>query len=200
MKLYYSPGACSLSPHIILREMGAQFELVQVNLATKTLEDGTDFTRINPKGQIPALETDTGAILTEGVAIVQYLADQKPEAELMPPVGSLDRARVQETLNFIASELHKAFGPLFSPATTPEGRAAASQLVADKISVLEAQLTDGRAWLAGNRFSPADSYGFAVTRWAPFQGIVLDHWPRVSAWLARVEARSGVKAALAAEA
>jgi glutathione S-transferase len=200
MKLYYSPGACSLSPHIILRELGSDFELARVDLATKKVDDGRDFKEVTAKGQVPALELDDGTVLTEGVAIVQYLADQKPDAGLMPPVGSVERARVQETLNFISSELHKAFSPLFNPATSHEGRAAASEAVAAKLSVLEAQLSDGRPWLAGHTFSPADSYGFAVTRWAPFQGIVLDHWPSLSTWLSRVESRSGVQAALAGEA
>jgi glutathione S-transferase len=200
MKLYYSPDACSLSPHIILRELGSDFELARVDLATKTVDDGRDFNEVTAKGQVPALELDDGTVLTEGVAIVQYLADQKPDAGLMPPVGSVERARVQETLNFISSELHKAFAPLFNPTTSHEGRAAASEAVAAKLSVLEAQLSDGRPWLAGDTFSPADSYGFAVTRWAPFQGIVLDHWPSLSAWLSRVESRSGVQAALAGEA
>jgi glutathione S-transferase len=200
MKLYYSPGACSLSPHIILRELGVDFELARVDLATKKVEDGRDFNQVSAKGQVPALELDDGTILTEGVAIVQYLADQEPKANLLPPVGSTDRARVQETLNFISSELHKAFGPLFNPATSHEGRAAASEAVASKLSVLESQLSDGRQWLAGGIFTPADSYGFAVARWAPFQGIVLDHWPNVSAWLARIELRSAVQAALTSEA
>lgn len=200
MKLYYSPGACSLSPHIILRELGSEFELARVDLSTKKVDDGQDFKEVTAKAQVPALELDDGTILTEGVAIVQYLADQKPEAGLMPPVGTVERARVQETLNFISSELHKAFGPLFNPATSLEGRAAAADAVASKLSVLEAQLSDGRQWLAGDTFSPADSYGFAVTRWASFQGIGLDRWPSISTWLNRVESRSGVQAALSAEA
>lgn len=200
MKLYYSPSACSLSPHIILQELGADFELVRVDLDTKKLEDGRDFKEITAKAQVPALELDDGTILTEGVAIVQYLADQDPGAGLMPPVGTVERARVQETLNFISSELHKAFSPLFNPATSHEGRAAASETVAAKLSMLDAQLSDGRLWLAGATFTPADSYGFAVTRWGPFQGMALDHWPNLSSWMGRVEARSGVQAAIALEA
>lgn len=200
MKLYYSPHACSLSPHIVLREIGAAFDLVQVDLGTKQTADGRDFLAVNPKGQIPALELDDGTVLTEGVAIVQYLADTHPDAGLIPAAGTIDRARVQETLNFISSELHKAFGPLFNPATSEEGREAAKALVGTKLDVLEAQLADGRDWLVTSGFSPADTYGFAVTRWAGFQGIALDPWPQVSAWLNRVEQRSGVKAALAAEA
>lgn len=200
MKLYYTPGACSLSPHIILRELGFDFQLVRVDLASKTLEDGRNFNQINLKEQVPALELDTGEVLTEGVAIVQYLADQKPDAGLMPHVGSIARARVQETLNFLSAELHKAFGPLFNPATSDGGRTAATEAVVDKISRLEGQLSDGRPWLAGEMFSPADTYGFAVVRWAPFKGISLDRWPNLTHWLSRVEARPAVKAALTAEA
>jgi glutathione S-transferase len=200
MKLYYSPGACSLSPNIILHELGMDFGLQRVDLATKTVEDGRDFRQVSAKGQVPVLELDDGTILTEGVAIVQYLADRKPEGGLMPPVGSIERSRVQETLNFIATELHKAFGPLFSPASSDQARSAASAAVAAKLDLLEAQLADGRAWLAGGLFSPADSYGFAVTRWAPFQGIALDRWPHLAAWMERVGSRSGVQAALASEA
>lgn len=199
MKLYYSPHACSLSPHIVLREIGAEFDLVQVDLATKQTADGGDFLAVNPKGQIPTLELDDGTVLTEGVAIVLHLADSHPEAELVPAAGTIERARVQETLNFVSSELHKAFGPLFNPATTAEGRAAAAVQVAAKLDLLEAQLADGRAWLAGANFSPADTYAFVVTRWTGFQGIALDRWPQVQAWLARVAARPAVQVALAAE-
>ena len=200
MKLYYSPHACSLSPHIVLREIGVAFDLVQVDLGTKQTADGRDFRAINPKGQIPALELDDGTVLTEGVAIVQYLADTHPEAGLIPAAGTIERARVQETLNFVASELHKAFGPLFSPATDAAGREAAKRLVEAKLTILETQLADGRTWLAQSGFSPADTYAFAVTRWTGFQDIALDAYPHVRAWLARVEQRSGVQAAWMAEA
>lgn len=199
MKLYYSPHACSLSPHIVLREIGAAFDLVQVDLASKQTVDGRDFLAINPKGQIPALELDDGAVLTEGVAIAQYLADTHPNAGLIPAAGTIERARVQETLNFVSSELHKAFGPLFNPATAEDGREAAMAQVSGKLDLLEAQLADGREWLAGATFSPADTYAFVVTRWTGFQGIALDRWPHVQAWLGRVEARPAVQAALAAE-
>ncbi len=199
MKLYYSPHACSLSPHIVLREIGADFDLVQVDLGTKQTSDGRDFRAVNPKGQIPALELDDGTVLTEGVAIVLHLGDTHAAAGLVPAAGTIERARVQETLNFVSSELHKAFGPLFNPATTAEGREAAKAQVAAKLDLMEAQLADGRAWLAGAGFSPADTYAFAVTRWAGFQDIALDRWPHVQAWLARVEARPAVQAALAAE-
>ena len=199
MKLYFSPGACSLSPHIILRELGMEFSLDKVDLATKKTSEGRDFRDINPKGQIPTLELDDGTILTEGVAIVQYLADSKPESGLLPPVGSIERARVQETLNFISSELHKAFGPLFNPATDADARAAATANVWSKLDRLESQFADGRSWLAGNSFSPADTYGFAVTRWAPMMEIALADWPKITAWLEKVNARESVRAALSAE-
>lgn len=199
MKLYYSPHACSLSPHIVLREIGAAFDLVQVDLGSKQTADGRDFLAVNPKGQIPALELDDGAVLTEGVAIVQYLADTHPNAGLIPAAGTIERARVQETLNFVSSELHKAFGPLFNPATSEDGREAAKAVVSGKLDLLEAQLADGREWLAGANFSPADTYAFVVTRWTGFQGIALDRWPHVQAWLGRVEARPAVQVALTAE-
>lgn len=199
MKLYYSPHACSLSPHIVLREIGAEFAPVQVDLATKQTADGGDFLAVNPKGQIPTLELDDGTVLTEGVAIVLHLADSHPEAGLVPAAGTIERARVHETLNFVSSELHKAFGPLFNPATSEVGREAAKAQVSAKLDLLDAQLADGRAWLAGPNFSPADTYAFVVTRWTGFQGIALDRWPHVQAWLGRVEARPAVQAALAAE-
>lgn len=199
MKLYYSPHACSLSPHIVLREIGADFDLVRVDLATKKTEDGRDFLSVNPKGQIPTLELDDGTVLTEGVAIVLHLADSHSQAGLVPAAGTIERARVQETLNFVSSELHKAFGPLFNPATSEEGREAAKAQVSGKLDLVEAQLADGREWLAGAHFSPADTYAFVVTRWTGFQDITLDRWPHVQAWLGRVDARPAVQAALAAE-
>jgi glutathione S-transferase len=199
MKLYYSPGACSLSVHIVLSELGMAFNLDKVDMATKTTSNGRDFCAVNPKGQVPTLELDDGTILTEGVAIVQYLADQKPGAGLLPPAGSIRRARVQETLNFISSELHKAFSPLFNSATTPEARKIAAANVMSKLNILEAQLADGRSWLAGDTFSPADTYGFVVTRWAPMQSIALDRWPNVTRWLDKVSARPSVAVALSAE-
>jgi glutathione S-transferase len=199
MKLYYAPGACSLSPHIILRELAFNFDLIRVDLATGTLSDGRDFRAINAKGQVPALELEDGTILTEGVAIVQYLADQKPEIGLMPPLASFARAQVQETLNFVSSELHKAFNPLFSSNISPEARKMATANVMVKIGVLEAQLADGREWLVGGNFSPADAYGFVITRWAPMQNISLEQWPNVTRWMDAVGARRAVAIAIAAE-
>jgi glutathione S-transferase len=200
MKLYYSPSACSLSPHIILRELEFDFDLIRVDLATGRLSDGRDFRSISAKGQVPALELEDGTILTEGVAIVQYLADQRPDVALMPPLASVARAQVQETLNFISSELHKAFNPLFSANLSLDGRKIASANVMSKIDILEAQLADGRTWLVGETFSPADAYGFVVTRWAPMQGISLAPWPHVTRWAEAVGARKAVVAAIAAEA
>ena len=200
MKLYYSPGACSLSPNIILHEIGAEFVLERVDLATKTLEDGRDFRSITAKGQVPALELDDGSVLTEGVAIVLHLADSVPAAGLIPPAGSIARARVQEMLNFIATELHKAFGLLFNPASSADARAAATALVSSKLDLLEGQLADGRHWLCGSQFTPADSYGFAVTRWTAFQGIDLNRWPAIVDWMDRVGSRPAVKDAMAREA
>lgn len=199
MKLFFAPGACSLSPHIILREADADFSLEKVDLVTKTVSDGGDFFAINPKGQVPVLVLEDGAILTEGVAIVQFLADRNPEAGLMPAFATIERARVQETLNFISSEFHKAFGPLFNPATSPEAARAAKDNIASKFDVLEKQLSDGRAWLAGDTFSPADAYGFTVSRWATMKGMALSKWPMVQNWLEKVGSRDAVRKALAAE-
>ncbi len=200
MKLFYLPSACSLSPHIILREAGIEFTLDKVDYVTKTTSGGANFLAINPKGQVPALALDDGTILTEGVAIVQFLADGKPESGLMPPLGSIARARVQEMLNFISSEFHKAFSPLFKPAASAEAVRDAKANVASKLDFLELQLSDGRPWLVGESFSPADAYGFVVARWAPMKDIELSNWPMVSLWMEKVNSRESVRAALAAEA
>jgi glutathione S-transferase len=200
MKLYYSPDACSLSPHIVLRELGIPFAAIRVNLASKRTEDGLNLHALNPKGAVPALRLDSGEVLTEGAAIVQFLADQVPENTLMPPVGTLARARVQEALNYIAAELHKAFSPLFSKAASAEVRAAARTNVEAKLGAVEAMLADGRDYIAGGDFSPADAYLFTVVRWAPMVGIALDAWPALQAHHARIAARPATVAALAAEA
>jgi len=199
MKLYYSPGACSLSPHIILREAGLDFDLERVDLATHKTENGTDYVQINPKGYVPALRLEDGGILTEGVAIVQYVADLAPKANLAPRVGTLDRARMQEHLNFIASELHKAFGPFFTSGTTDAGKQAAAQAVMRRLDHFEKALGDGRAYLLGETFTPADAYLFVVANWTAPTGISLDKYPRLAAFLERVAARPKVKEAMKAE-
>lgn len=199
MKLYYSPGACSLSPHIVLREVGIPLELERVDTATKVTETGADFLGTNPKGYVPALRLDDGEVLTEGVAIVQYLADMHPDAKLAPRAGTIERARLQEHLNFISSELHKAFAPLFSPASTADVRAAASVSVGKKFDLVERHLADGRPYLLGENFSVADAYLFAVSGWAKPTGIDLGRWPNLAAFAARVAARPKVREAMQAE-
>lgn len=197
MKLYYIPGACSLSPHISLREAGVPFELDRVD-AGKTAS-GKDYKTINAKGYVPALQLDSGEVLTEGAAVVQFIADQHPDAKLAPPGGTVARARLQEHLNFIASELHKAFSPLFNPAASEESKAAAPDQVAKRLDHIETVLSDGRPYLLGETFSVADAYLFAVASWTGPTKIGLERWPRLQAFVARVAERPAVQAAMKAE-
>jgi len=199
MKLYFTPGACSLSPHIVLRELGLAFDLEKVDLATKRTASGADFRAINPKGYVPALALADGEVLTEGAAIVQFLADTHPEAGLAPDAGTVARAHVQAHLNFIAAELHNAFGPLFNPAATPAERDAAVANVGRQFDRVEQGLVDGRAFLAGDSFTVADAYLFVVSSWAAPNGIALTGWPRLKDLVDRIAARPAVQAALAAE-
>jgi glutathione S-transferase len=199
MKLYYAPGACSLSPHISLREAGAAFDLERVDTKTRTTQSGADYLAINPKGYVPALQLDGGEVLTEGAAVVQFIADRHPAAGLAPANGSLERARLQEHLNFIASELHKAFTPLFDPSAPEAAKQAAPAAVARRLDHIERLLADGRAYLMGERFSVADAYLFTVASWTGPTGIGLDRWPRLAAFVARVAVRPAVQAAMRAE-
>lgn len=199
MKLYYSPGACSLSPHIVLRELGKDFELERVDAASKITETGADFRRTNPKGYVPALELDNGEVLTEGAAIVQYLADSNRAVELAPATGTLARARLQEQLNFLASELHKAFGPLFHADASPDAKNAAPANVGRRLDLIEKTLSDGRSYLLGDSFSVADAYLFVLSSWTGPTGIGLQKWPWLQAFVERVSQRPAVKAAMAAE-
>lgn len=199
MKLYYIPGACSLASHITLRETGADFQLDRLDNASKRTENGADFLAINPKGYVPALELDSGDVLTEGAAILQYIADRNPAAGLAPAAGSLERARLQEHLNFLASELHKAFSPLFNPKIGEAEKEAAKQRVASRLDLVERTLADGRSYLLGEVFSVADVYLFVVTGWGKHFGIELGNWPRLAALCQRVAAREAVQAALQAE-
>ena len=199
MKLFYAPGACSLSPHIVLRELGLPFELEAVDLRSKTTASGGDFTTINPKGYVPALQLDDGEVLTEGAAIVQYLADKHAPGTLAPSAGTVERARVNGHLNFVAAELHKAFGPLFNPAIAPEARDAALANLRRKLDVVDTALSDGRPYLTGPDFTVADAYLFVVLNWTPKFGVDLARWPRLDAFSRRVIARTAVRAAMAAE-
>lgn len=199
MKLYFTPGACSLSPHIVLRELGLPFTLEAVDLKTKRTASGGDYAAVNPKGYVPALQLDDGEVLTEGVAITQYLADKHAPGTLAPPAGTVERARMTGHLNFLAAELHKAFSPLFSPAITPEAREAAVANIGRKLEVMEKALADGRPYLLGPEFSVADAYLFVLLSWAPPMGVDLARWPRLQAFSSRVAARASVQAAMAAE-
>ncbi|WP_374398864.1 glutathione transferase GstA [Niveibacterium sp.] len=198
MKLFFSPGACSLSPHIALREAGLPVELVKVDLKTKQLADGGDFTAINPKGYVPTVQLDDGEILTEGPAIVQYIADQKPESGLAPANGTMARYRLQEWLTFINSELHKTFGALFNPNAPAETKDGAKALLAKRFDYLASQL-QGKDYLTGAQFTVADGYLFTVINWCQWVGIDLAQWPALAAFHARVAARPAVQAALRAE-
>lgn len=199
MKLYYLPGACSLASHIALREAGASFDLDKLDNASKKTAAGEDFLAINPKGYVPALSLDDNEVLTEGAAILQYIADRHPEAGLAPAAGTLARTRLQENLNFIAAELHKAFTPLFNPALSEAEKEAAKTRIGQKLDQIERQLADGRSYLLGETFTVADAYLFVVTNWTKMFGITLDAWPKLSAFMARVGARNSVQQALKAE-
>ena len=198
MKLYFAPGACSLAPHIALREAGLAFELEQVDHRQKKTKDGGDYRAINPKGQVPALRLDDGQILTEAAVIVQYVADQKPAAKLAPPAGGLARYRLQEWLNFIASEMHKEVGALFNRNASDEWKAQQKETLVPKFEFL-AQALAGRDFLMGDQFTVADGYLYTILRWAKLNKIDLARWPALAAFFQRVEARPAVQAALKAE-
>ena len=199
MKLYYSPGACSMASHIILREIGKPFELEKVDGATKKTERDADFKAINSKGVVPVLEISKGEVLTEGAAILQFIADSNGAEELAPKTGTLARARVQEMLNFTASELHKAFGPLFNDKATEAEKSSALKAVASKFDWLESRLADGRQFLTGKTFTVADAYAFVISNWANFKGISLVTWPKLKSFVERVAARPSVRQAMLAE-
>lgn len=198
MKLYFSPGACSLSPHIVLREAGLDFSLEKVDLRSKQTASGLDFRTINPKGSVPALQLDDGQVLTEGPAIVQYLADLVPEKRLAPAAGRMERYRLMEWLNFISSEIHKGFGPLFNPDLPAEARKIVLERLLTRFDYLATQLAPS-GYLLGGDFSVADAYLFTMLRWSGHFDIKLERWPSIDAYFKRVEQRPAVKAALAAE-
>jgi glutathione S-transferase len=198
MKLFYSPGACSLSPHIALREAGIPFTMHKVDLKAKKVESGEDYTGVNGKGYVPALQLDNGQTLTEGPAIVQYIADQKPASGLAPPAGTMERYKLQEWLNFVSSELHKAMGSFFNPAQTPEWKEAVKVTLSRRLDWLAKQL-DGKQYLMGDKFSVADAYLFTVLGWAKHTGFDLSKWPAIEQYEARVGARPKVVEAMKAE-
>lgn len=199
MKLYFSPGACSLHPHISLREAGIPFELVRVDLrAHKIAGGGDDYYGVNPKGYVPLLELDDGSRLSEGAVIDQYIADQKPESGLIPRPGTMDRYRVQEWLNFISSELHKQFSPLFYPTTADDVKTQQRERIGGRFDLIEKTLAK-QPYLTGDTFTVADAYLFNMLVWTEHTGIDRAKWPALSAFFVRVSGRPAVKAALEAE-
>jgi len=198
MKLFYSSGACSLSPHIVAREAGIELSLQKVDLKTKTIAAEGDFFAINPKGYVPTLQLDDGEILTEGPTIVQYLADLKPEKGLAPPAGTMARYHLQEWLGFVNSELHKSYSPLFRPDTPAETRADRQAYLNKRYAVVEKHLA-GRPYLMGDKFTVADAYLFTVTNWAAKVKLDLSPFPNLRAFQERVAARPAVKAAMQEE-
>ena len=198
MKLYYSPGACSLAPHMALREAGLVFELEQVDLGTRKTATGADFTAINPKGYVPCLQLDNGAILTECAVLLQWIADQKPALGLIPAAGSFERYQVLEVLNFIATELHKGFGPLFNPEFPEAGRKIAIDNLGKRLDLLDRELAR-RQFVCGDRFTVADCYLATILGWARFVKLDLAPWPNLTGYLERVRARPAVQETFKAE-
>jgi glutathione S-transferase len=197
MKLFFSPGACSLSPHIALRESGLQFQVEKVDLGTKKTESGQDFNAINPKGYVPALQLEDGSVLTEGPAIVQYIADKAPQAKLAPANGTVDRYRLQEWLNFIGTEIHKNFSYLFGKDEAMKTYARAA--LTKRFDGLRATFEKGSPFLMGDQFTVADGYLFTVLNWGGFVGLDISQWPYLKDFHARVGARAKVQEALKAE-
>jgi glutathione S-transferase len=198
MKLYYSPGSCALSPHIVLLEAGLPFTLESTDLRSKKTEKGTDYLTINSKGYVPALQLDDGQVLTEGPAIVQYLADRKPDSGLAPRAGTPERYRLMEMLNFISTELHKSFSPLFNPSASPDWKKAATENLSKRFDWLVAHLGD-KKFLFGDTFTVADAYLFTVLSWTRHAHIDLSKWPVLEAYQSRVGHRPKVQEALKAE-
>jgi glutathione S-transferase len=198
MKLYYSPGACSMSPHIVLRETDQPFDLVKVDLGTRKTADGGDYLAINPKGYVPVLQLDDGSVLTEGPAIVQYLADRAPAAKLVPAAGTMARYRLMEWLNYLTSEIHKGFSPLFNAKLSEETKAIMREAMARRFDYLSTQLGD-KPYLMGDGFTVADAYLFTLLGWCGLTQIDLSKWPVFVAYRERVGTRPAVHAAMKAE-
>ncbi|KQQ87494.1 glutathione transferase GstA [Massilia sp. Leaf139] len=197
MKLYFSPGACSLSPHIVLHEAGLDFSTERVDLRQKLTAGGVDFGTISPNGYVPALALDDGTVLTEAAAVVQYLADRAPASGLLPPVGDIARYKVLSWLTFISSELHKNFSHLFNPAASEDMKAHGRKMLALRLAYVAAQL-EGRDYLE-SQFSVADAYLFTVLGWADLVKVSLAEWPVLGEYRARIAARPAVQQALRAE-
>jgi glutathione S-transferase len=198
MKLYFSPGACSLSPHIVAREAGIPIELEKVDLKAKTLAGGGDYAGVNAKGYVPALQLEDGSVLTEGPAIVQYLADRNPDSGLAPKAGTLERYRLQEWLNFLTAEVHKTWGALFNPKLEGEWKQFVLETLARRLDHV-ARALEGKPYLMGERFSVADAYLFTLLNWAAWTSVELARWPVLRDYAARVARRPRVQEALRAE-
>ena len=198
MKLYYSPGACSLSPHIALQEAGLAYTPVLASTKSHKLQDGTDYYTINALGYVPVLELDNGERLREGPAIVQYIADQVPDKQLAPANGTLARYRLQEWLNFIGTELHKGFSPLFNPATPEEYKPMVRERRLQRLQWVDSQLA-GKQYLMGDQFTVADGYLFTVTNWTQPTKLDISGLAHLAAYRERVGARPAVQAAMKAE-
>ena len=198
MKLYYAPGACSLAPHIVLNEIGADYTLEKVDLAEKKTETGASFTEINSKGYVPTLEFAKDQVLTEVSTIIQYLADKAESSKLLPKFGTMDRYRAMEMLNFVASELHKGIGGLFAKDMPEEGRKIIIERVSKRLGWVDAQLAT-KPYLLGQDYSVADAYAFTVMNWGQWVGIDIKQWPNVAVYMDRIASRPAVQAALRKE-
>jgi glutathione S-transferase len=198
MKLYYAPGVCSLSPHIVLEEAGLPYTLVKTDIRAKTIEGGSDYRTVNPLGYVPALALDDGTLLTEGPAIVQYIADKVPQKKLAPANGTLERYKMQSWLNFISSEVHKGFSPLFNPQMPDGAKDIAKERLASRFAYLENHLAKN-AYLMGDTFTCPDAYCFTVMRWSKPTKIDLAPYPHLQAYMTKIEARPAVQAAMKGE-
>ena len=198
MKLYYSPGACSLASHIALYETGLPFEIDRLIKTTKMTAGGENFMHLNPKGYVPAIKLDDGSVLTEGAAVLQYIADQKPGSGLAPKAGTMERYRLQEWLTFISSEIHKSFSPFFNKDATEEVKTNSRNHLTKRLGHVEAQLAN-KPYLMGDHFTVADAYLFVVVNWSNIVGFDLSPFPKLKEYMARVAARPAVQAAMKAE-
>ena len=198
LKLYYVPGTCALCPHIVLHEAGVSFTTEKVNPKDKTTESGQDYNAINPKGYVPALVMNNGELLTEVAVIVQYLADLVPDKKLAPLAGTLERYHLQEWLNFVSSEIHKGFSPLFNPRVPEETKTVFKERLAGRLNIA-AKALEGKDYLMGKTFTVADAYLYTVLRWAPRMNVDLSPWPALKDYMERIAARPAVKAAMAEE-